>query len=115
MGICLLLKKNRSLILLDEPETHFNPDWRSKFIKILKNSIEAGGTNNLLKDIVITSHSPFIISDCLPNKVIVFEKNEETKNDVVCRYASELGISTFGTSINILSNKIYGKKNTIGS
>jgi restriction system-associated AAA family ATPase len=115
MGICLLLKKQRSLILLDEPETHFNPDWRSQFIKILKTSIESGGNNNMLKDIILTSHSPYIISDCLPDKVIVFEKNKETKNNVVCQYASELKISTFGTSINILSNKIYGKKNTIGN
>ncbi|MBG6233778.1 restriction system-associated AAA family ATPase [Pedobacter sp. CAN_A7] len=115
MGICLLLKNHRTLILLDEPETHFNPDWRSRFIKILKNSIELGGGNNMLNDIILTSHSPFIISDCLPDKVIVFEKNEKTKYKVECNYASSLGIKTFGTSINILSNLIYDKRNTIGN
>src|SRR5690606_6534974 len=40
-SICLLLKSKRALLLLDEPETHFNPSWRAKFIKILNDSIDA--------------------------------------------------------------------------
>jgi restriction system-associated AAA family ATPase len=67
MGICLMLKERRSVLLLDEPETHFNPNWRSKFIKILDDSITAGNGNenvngsfnvHLLKDAILTSHSP---------------------------------------------------------
>ncbi|MBK6363983.1 MAG: restriction system-associated AAA family ATPase [Saprospiraceae bacterium] len=90
MGICLMLKNRRSLLLLDEPETHFNPSWRAKFIKILDDSIKAGskdlmyGLNpaniNYLKDILLTSHSPFIISDCMPDNVLFFDRNPETKN-----------------------------------
>jgi len=75
MGICLLLKDRRTLMLLDEPETHFNPDWRSKFIRVLSDSIKVGGGNNLLKDVLLTSHSPFIISDCFPNNVFVFKRD----------------------------------------
>ncbi len=116
MGVCLLLKNHRSLILLDEPETHFNPDWRSKFIKILKNSIEASGNNNLLKDIILTSHSPFIISDCLPDKVIIFEKNAETNYDVICKSANDFdpSFNTYGTAIDIIVEKIFKNRNTIG-
>lgn len=108
IGICLMLKGKSALLLLDEPETHFNPDWRSKFISTLKTSLEKSGSNNLRRDILITSHSPFIISDCYPNKVIIFERDKEPKK------AEELPINTYGTSVNLLTTRIFGKKETIG-
>jgi restriction system-associated AAA family ATPase len=144
MGICLLLKGRRTLLLLDEPETHFNPTWRAKFVKILNDSIEASSKeedsekendndaqlalndqsleddNNknekpiihLLKDVLLTSHSPFIISDCLPDNVILFDRDEEGK--VFAKKASELGIDTYGTSVNLLTNRIFKSRETIG-
>ena len=122
MGICLLLKDRRSLLLLDEPETHFNPSWRAKFIKILNDSITAGNKGDhpngsfnvhLLKDVLLTSHSPFIISDCLPDNVVLFEK--DGKGDTTAKKASELGIDTYGTSVNLLTNRIFKNKETIGT
>ncbi len=122
MGICLLLKDRRSLILLDEPETHFNPSWRAKFIKILNDSITAGNPKDLpngnfnvhlLKDVLLTSHSPFIISDCLPDNVVLFEK--DGKGDTTAKKASELGIDTYGTSVNLLTNRIFKNRETIGT
>ncbi|MEZ7509924.1 restriction system-associated AAA family ATPase [Cloacibacterium sp. Arc13] len=108
MGICLLLGDKSTLMLLDEPETHFNPEWRSEFISLLKDCLNKSGTNHLMRDILITSHSPFIISDCFPDKVIVFDKGNQPQN------AQDLDIDTFGTSVNILTNKIFKRKNTIG-
>lgn len=122
MGICLLLKDKRSILLLDEPETHFNPSWRAKFVKILNDSISAGNPKDsvngnfnvhLLKDVLLTSHSPFIISDCLPDNVILFEKDDN--GDTTAKKASELGIETHGTSVNILTNRIFKNKSTIGT
>jgi len=122
MGICLLLKNRRSILLLDEPETHFNPSWRAKFIKILNDSISAGNPKglpngdfnvHLLKDVLLTSHSPFIISDCLPDNVVLFDKDENGKT--TAKKASELGIDTYGTSVNLLTNRIFKNKETIGA
>ena len=106
MGICLLLKKRRSLLLLDEPDTHFNPDWRVKFIKFLNDSIKAGGGNNLLKDIVLTSHSPFIISDCRPGSVICFGRNRVTRQ-VEVHHADEMGLNTYGSSITYILKNFF--------
>jgi len=108
LGICLMLKIKTALLLLDEPETHFNPDWRAKFIRTLQKSLDASGSNNLTKDILITSHSPFIISDCFPDKVIVFEKNKQPIN------AREMRFRTYGTSIDIIMENIFKRNNTIG-
>lgn len=111
LGICLMLKDRNALLLLDEPETHFNPGWRSKFIRTLKNSLEASNSNNLMRDILITSHSPFIISDCFPDKVLIFDRDDDGK--VFVKKAEELGIHTFGTSNHIITNKVFRKKETI--
>jgi restriction system-associated AAA family ATPase len=105
LGICLMLKNKRTLLLLDEPETHFNPDWWSKFINILRKTLEAGGEDFLTKDIIITSHSPFIISDCLPDKVIICEKGKIPINAT---------FNTFGTSIDIITEIIFKNSQTIG-
>ena len=113
MGICLMLKDRRSILLLDEPETHFNPGWRAKFIKVLNDSIKAGGGNNMMKEVLLSSHSPFIISDCMPNNVILFEKNEKT-GKIAAQSASNLGIQTFGTSIEEISEKLFKYSQSIG-
>lgn len=112
MGICLMLKDRSSILLLDEPETHFNPGWRAKFIKVLNDSIKAGGGNNMMKEILLSSHSPFIISDCQPGNVIVFVKDEAT-GQIFTKTANELNIR-FGTSIDEISEKIFKYDQSIG-
>jgi restriction system-associated AAA family ATPase len=120
IGISLMLKERRTLLLLDEPETHFNPAWRAKFIKILNDSIEAGSakTNDvsnihLLKDVILTSHSPFIISDCMPNNVIFFDRNKETEL-VEAKSAKEMDIKTFGMSVETILDELFNYNQSIG-
>jgi len=123
MGICLLLKDRRAILLLDEPETHFNPSWRAKFVKILNDSISAGKPKDLpngdfnihlLKDVLLTSHSPFIISDCLPDNVLLFEKDEE--GNTTAKKVSELenSFNTYGTSIELITDKLFNYRQSIG-
>lgn len=122
VGISLLLKDKRSILLLDEPETHFNPSWRAKFVKILNDAITAGNPKNLpnggfnvhlLKDILLTSHSPFIISDCLPDNVIFFDKEKLAKENRAIK-ASELGLNTYGTSEEIILDRLFNYNQSIG-
>lgn len=122
IGICLMLKDRRTLLLLDEPETHFNPSWRAKFIKILNDSIYAGRLKNLpngdfnvhlLKDVILTSHSPFIISDCMPNNVIFFDRHKETEL-VEAKSAKELEFNTFGTSVETILDELFEYNQSIG-
>jgi len=114
LGICLMLKNKSALLLLDEPETHFNPDWRSKFISTLHDSLEATGSNNMRRDILITSHSPFIISDCFPDKVLYFRRNKDDRSRVECINARDMNFNTFGTSVDIILEVLFGNRQTIG-
>jgi restriction system-associated AAA family ATPase len=113
IGISIMLKSKRTLLLLDEPETHFNPGWRAKFIKVLNDSIQSGGANNFLKDVILTSHSPFVISDCLPNNVIFFKRNKKTKK-IEPKSASSLDFNTYGTSVDIILDELFGYSQSIG-
>lgn len=108
LGICLMLDNRSALLLLDEPETHFNPDWRSKFMRTLNKASKAGNKKNFSKDIIITSHSPFVISDCYPDKVIIFENGNQPMN------AKDLNFRTYGTSIDIITENVFRSNNTIG-
>lgn len=120
MSVCLLLKDSDSLILLDEPETHFNPNWRSLFISMLNESLCNGCSSskkdvytcNFLKEVLITSHSPFIISDCLPHHVIILRKDKN--GNTIAETAAQTCIKTYGASVNILTAAIFDNADSIG-
>jgi restriction system-associated AAA family ATPase len=112
IGLCLLFRDQPALFLLDEPDTHLNPDWRASYVSTLRAALEADGSGkNVMREVLLTSHSPFIISDCQKANVLVFEK-DETDGKVTWR---EPGFNTFGASSNAITIKVFGRKETIGN
>ncbi|MCD4764513.1 MAG: AAA family ATPase, partial [Desulfobacterales bacterium] len=67
-GSLMMIDDDGILFLMDEPESHFNPKWRSLFMTVL---------NELKKKkeqcIFVTSHSPFILSDFHSETVYIFK------------------------------------------
>lgn len=108
IGTVMLMDTPGTLFILDEPETHFNPEWRSKLISLL-NKITSFEPEQRQQEFLLTSHSPFIVSDCKPEHVFIFEKTG--KKDGV-KY-SQPDFNTFGASVNQISSKVFGKKETI--
>jgi len=107
LGLCLLFRNTNSLFLLDEPETHFNPDWRSNFITRLRQCFS--GTDDT-HEMLVTTHTPFLISDSKPDKVLVFVK-DKTSGAVSISHPD---YNTLGTSINKITMNTFGKRETIG-
>ncbi|EGB14705.1 ABC transporter [Pseudodesulfovibrio mercurii] len=105
LGLCLLFKNTQSLFLLDEPETHFNPNWRSSFISRLHDCFKGAGDNH---EMLITTHTPFLISDSSPDKVLVFNKT----NGIVSVIRPDY--NTLGSSINKITMATFDKRETIG-
>lgn len=108
LGLCLLFRNTNSLFLLDEPETHFNPDWRANFISRLRQCLPKDGDS--AQEMLITTHTPFLISDSKPDKVLVFEKDKATGTVSI----SQPDYNTLGASINKITMKTFGKRETIG-
>jgi len=108
LGLCLLFRDTNSLFLLDEPETHFNPDWRASFISRLRQGLK--GREGVSQEMLITTHSPFLISDSKPERVLVFEK-DRTSGNVTIKHPE---FNTLGASINKITMNTFGKRETVG-
>lgn len=111
IGLCLLYRHESALFLLDEPETHLNPDWRASYISTLRAALEADeSTSKVMREVLLTSHSPFIISDCHKENVLVFTKDTMTQK-VTCDRPQ---FQTFGASATLITNEIFDRPETIG-
>lgn len=108
MGTLNIMKENDVLFLLDEPETHFNPEWRAKMVRLM---METNQDEDLEQDHFITSHSPFIISDCKPTNVYLFHRKD---GQLKVQTAHERRLNTFGTSVNILTEEVFNKNESQG-
>jgi len=104
LGLCMLFKNTQSLFLLDEPETHFNPDWRANFVTRLHQSFNGSDAHEML----VTTHTPVLISDSKPEKVLVFNKADGVVS------VSHPDYNTLGASINKITMATFGKRETIG-
>jgi hypothetical protein len=110
LGLCLLFKNESCLFLLDEPETHFNPDWKAKFISSIRHCFALENTSTM-REMLITTHSPYLVSDSESKYVHVFVKDNETKK-VTCGFPE---FQTLGTSVNKITLRIFNKPDTIGA
>lgn len=108
LGLCLLFRETNSLFLLDEPETHFNPEWRANFISRLRQCLLDQG--KFAQEMLITTHTPFLISDSKPDKVLVFAKDRASGKVSI----SHPPYNTLGASINKITMNTFGKRETIG-
>ncbi len=88
------------LILMDEPELYFHPEWQRKLIYLL---IEYFNKyfNDKKVQIICTSNSPYILSDLPRDNVIMLQNNTTLSN-------------TFANSIHTLLKEQYFMNFTIG-
>ena len=110
IGAMILLDSDGVLFLLDEPETHFNPEWRSQFVSILNECMETKDQRRE-QEVILTSHSPFIVSDCKPEKVFRFFRDKKTQKVDF----EQPNFNTYGASINQITSKLFKKKETISN
>jgi restriction system-associated AAA family ATPase len=111
VGLCLLFRHEPVLFLLDEPETHLNPDWRASYISIIRRALALHDqSRNITREIVLTSHSPFVISDIKQENVLIFKKDSRTN---LVEYERP-DFNTFGASSTLITTKIFGQSETIG-
>ncbi|RKH24499.1 ABC transporter [Corallococcus praedator] len=107
LGTMCMASFPNALFLLDEPESHFNPQWRVKFISRLLDLPTANGRRaDALaaanqQDCLLTTHSPFVPSDMSREKVLIFKK---TAQGVEVRRPN---IETFGTTFDTILEECF--------
>ncbi len=99
-------ENNNFLLLLDEPDLTLHPDWQKRYIsemiKLLSNFSEKKF------HLIVTTHSPFILSDLPKENVIFLEKGKQV-------YPFEDNQQTFGANIHtLLSHGFFMKDGLMG-
>ena len=95
--------KINNLILFDEPTNSFHPQWQKNFLKYL---VDVFSDKNI--HFIITSHSPFILSDLPKENIIFLEKGKQV-------HPFEDGKQTFGANIHtLLSHGFFMKDGLMG-
>ena len=90
LGTYAMISEENALFLLDEPESHFNPQWRVKFVQRL---MDLGG-ERAKQEMLLTSHAPFVPSDMPKNQILIFSRpNGKIEVD-------EPKIETFGAAFD---------------
>ena len=97
LGSLMLFDHQQTLFILDEPESHFNPEWRIEFIDIISKYVDL---TNL--ELIISTHSPFVLSACKSERVMHFEKNAD--GDVAIK---PVDLETYGASFDSLLTSIF--------
>ncbi|EGQ8129637.1 AAA family ATPase [Vibrio parahaemolyticus] len=98
IGSLILFGDQQSLFILDEPESHFNPEWRIEFVDIINNYV---GLSNL--ELIISTHSPFVLSACKSERVLHFKKDSEG-----CVAIQPMGnVETYGASFDSLLASVF--------
>lgn len=96
------------ILLLDEPEARFHPELARKFvsdlIQFLKDEFP-----KLRFQILISTHSPFILSDIVNENIIKVLKDERG-----CAYFENLDGKTFGADIHYLLKDAFFLNVTMG-
>ncbi|SPC11383.1 conserved hypothetical protein [Cupriavidus taiwanensis] len=107
LGTMCMASSANALFLLDEPESHFNPQWRVKFISRLLDLPTANGKRSEKRsisgrqDCLLTTHSPFVPSDMRRENVLIFKKTDSVQ-------VVRPNIETFGTTFDTILEECFG-------
>ncbi|MDZ7818785.1 MAG: AAA family ATPase [Aliarcobacter sp.] len=98
-------KTDNLYILLEEIETTFHPDWQKRILNWLIGFIKH---YDMKFNIIVASHSPFILSD-LPKENVIFLKNGKQE------YPFKKDEQTFGANIHtLLSHGFFMENGLMG-
>ena len=98
---------DNTLFIFDEPETHLNPSWRTQFHKNLTTALAAPGADTRRTQVMLSTHSPFLVSSLKKENVFRFERTD----NVVAMWPVES--ETYGASFDVLIKEFFGLKSLI--
>lgn len=108
----LLSGRQDSLLLLDEPETHFNDLWKRDVVSVVDDALA-----NTSADVLIATHAALMLTDALKEELVVLERTTPVDD----AGPSESGVRildaqthTFGATGDHPLRDIFGAPDTVG-
>nr|WP_276595294.1 AAA family ATPase [Roseateles albus] len=103
LGAVRLFGDDETLFLFDEPETHLNPSWRTRFHLDFEQANRAHGSAQAL----VSSHSPFLVSSLPKHAIYHFKKTDQMTS------METPDSETFGASFELLIKRHFDLKAAI--
>jgi hypothetical protein len=98
------------VILLDEPDLYFHPEWQRTLLAKLLGYIPEILPNRKIQ-FIITANTPYLVSDLLPTNVILLRKE---KGQLHVNTASTIKKTTFASNIHTLLSEDFYVSNFLG-
>ncbi|PFB29923.1 AAA family ATPase [Bacillus cereus] len=94
------------IILLDEPDANFHPEWSRRYIDNLIDMLNSEKFENKIKfQIIITTHSPFMISDIPKQYITCIDVIEE--NGIMNRVVSRAEFGLMSNFYDLIKNNFF--------
>lgn len=97
------LDNRKLLLLIDEIDLYAHPEWQRKLINSLLTKIQILDYAEI--QIVLSSHSPFILSDFPKDNIIYISNDEKTGESYISKNVSHK--ETFGANLYTLLNDAF--------
>lgn len=98
MALLAMLDADDSLILLDEPEVHFNDYWKREVVSLL-NGVLGERSNHVL----ITTHSGILLSDVTEAQITLLVRTKAGVSEV-----RPVGLKTLGADVGEILVSVFG-------
>jgi predicted ATPase len=73
LGLLRFTKNEESLFLLDEPDTHLNPAWGQRYLKLIERAVGPYPSSQ----IIMATHDPLVFSGLTRNEVRIIAQKDE--------------------------------------
>lgn len=100
----LLAEQQDALLLLDEPETHFNDAWKREIVHFIEGAMGKDASH-----VLIASHSAIVLSDVFDEEIIHIVKKIDGSS-----IAQKVKKRTFGTDPSALMMDLFLTDDSIG-
>lgn len=77
LGLLRFTAEEEGLFLLDEPDTHLNPQWSVDYFKYLKMFVDSGKGSDGSSHIVLNTHNPLAVAELAREQVQILYRDPE--------------------------------------
>ncbi len=99
----LMEGRDDAMIMLDEPETHFNDKWKREIVDIIDEALK-----ETANDVLIATHSSIALTDVFNDEIVLFEKSDGTA------HLSSVTSTTFGADPSEIMINVFKTPDSIG-
>ena len=99
----LLEGESDALLLLDEPEVHFNDKWKREIVDIVDSVLRERAN-----DVLIATHSSITLTDVFNDEIILFDKKDGQS------VPREIRSTTFGADPSEVMIRLFGVPDSMG-